>query len=86
YHEKELIGHGIKHHANSFGAPIGKLQNINIPIERMSPFDLEAYKIREGAFTTLKFEGGIEVAGDVITGIRTVMGEIILISFKNCTV
>jgi phenylalanine-4-hydroxylase len=86
YHEKELIGHGTNYHAHGFGSPVGKLQNINIPIERMSPFDLEAYKIKEGKHTTLKFEGGIEVSGEVITGVRTVMGEIILISFKNCTV
>ena len=86
HHEKELIGHGILQHPKGFGSPIGKLQNINIPIEGMSPTDLEAYKIREGQYTVLKFEGGIEVAGEVITGIRTLMGKIILISFKNCTV
>jgi phenylalanine-4-hydroxylase len=86
YHEKELIGHGTNYHTHGFGSPVGKLQNINIPIERMSPFDLEAYKIKEGKHTTLKFEGGIEVSGEIITGVRTVMGEIILISFKNCTV
>lgn len=86
YHEKELIGHGIGAYPQGFGTPIGKLQNINIPIESMSPTDLEAYKIREGKFTVLKFEGGIEVAGEVITGIRSIMGTIILISFKNCTV
>ncbi len=86
FHEKELIGHGTNYHASGFGSPIGKLENVNIPIEKMSPFDLEAYKIREGEVATLKFEGGVEVKGEVITGVRTVMGEIILISFKNCTV
>jgi phenylalanine-4-hydroxylase len=86
YHEKELIGHGTYDHSGGFGSPIGKLQNINSPIEGMSPTDLEAYKIKEGKFAVLKFEGGIEVSGEVITGVRTISGHIILISFKNCTV
>lgn len=86
FHDKELIGHGTHQHAEGFGSPVGKLQNINSPIEGMSPTDLEAYKIKEGSYTVLKFEGGIEVSGEVITGVRTLMGNIILISFKNCTV
>lgn len=86
YHEKELIGHGINSHADGFGAPVGKLENINIAIENMSPYDLEAYKIKEGEMTKLEFEGGITVEGQVITGTRNRKGKILLISFKNCTV
>ena len=86
YQQKELIGHGVHYHKHGFGSPIGKLKNINSPIENMSPYDLMAYKIREGENTKLEFEGGIIVEGEVITGKRTIMGTIILISFKNCTV
>ena len=86
YRDKELIGHGVNHHADGFGSPVGKLKNVNIPIENMSPFDLEAYKIREGQSTKLEFEGGITVEGEVITGTRNRFGDILLISFKNCTV
>lgn len=86
YHERELIGHGTINHAHGFGSPIGKLKNINIAIENMSPFDLEAYKIREGEMTFLEFEGDITVEGEVITGTRNRSGKVLLVSFKNCTV
>jgi phenylalanine-4-hydroxylase len=86
YQQKELIGHGILNHKDGFGSPIGKLKNINIPIEKMSPYDLSAYKIREGEYTTLEFEGGVKVEGEVITGKRSLKGIIILISFRKCKV
>ena len=84
--DKELIGHGVEYHAEGFGSPIGKLKGINIPIENMSPRDLEAYGIYEGKETTLEFVGGVKVVGEVITGTRGLQGRIQLISFKNCTV
>ena len=82
----ELIGHGTEHHPSGFGSPIGKLEGINIAIEDMSPKDLEVYGIIEGKTTTLNFEGGVKVEGEIITGKRDLQGKIILITFKNCTV
>jgi phenylalanine-4-hydroxylase len=84
--EKELVGHGTNHHAEGFGSPIGKLKGINLSIEDMSPRDLRAYDIYESEKVTLEFEGNITVSGEIITGSRNLQGEIILISFKNCTV
>ncbi len=84
--DKELIGHGTNYHAHGFGSPIGKLKGINLAIENMYPKDLEVYGIYEGEKTTLTFEGGIKVEGEVITGKRDLKGKIVLISFKNCTV
>ncbi len=86
YREKELVGHGTELHAAGFGSPIGKLKGINLAIEDMSPKDLKAYKIYEGEQTTLTFEGGVTVTGEIITGIRNLQGKIILISFDKCTV
>ena len=83
---KELIGHGTEHHPSGFGSPIGKLEGINIAIEDMSPKDLEVYGIIEGKTTTLNFEGGIKVEGQIITGKRDLQGKIILITIKNCKV
>ena len=83
---KELIGHGIEYHSEGFGSPIGKLKGINIPIENMSPIDLEAYGIYEGKKIALEFEGGVKVVGEVITGTRDLQGKILLISFNNCSV
>ena len=84
--EKELVGHGTAAHLEGFGSPIGKLKGINLAIEDMSPRDLKAYDIYEGETATLEFEGNIKVVGKIITGKRNLHGEIILISFKNCTV
>lgn len=86
YKNKEIIGHDKTYHSEGFGSPIGKLKGINIAIEDMSPTDLEAYGIFEGKQCNLKFEGNIEVTGEIITGKRNLQGKIILISFKNCTV
>lgn len=86
YHEKELIGHGTYTHTQGFGSPIGRLKHINMAIEDMSPYDLEAYNIKEGQMTRLAFEGGITVEGEVITGTRNRTGKVLLVSFKNCTV
>jgi len=86
YREKELVGHSILDHPDGFGSPIGKLKGINLAIENMSPRDLKAYNIYEGETILLEFEGDIKVSGDIITGTRNLRGEIILITFKNCTV
>lgn len=86
YREKELVGHGTSYHSEGFGSPIGKLKGINLAIEDMSPRDLMAYDIYEGKRTTLEFEGGITVSGEIITGARNIQGKIIIISFKDCTV
>jgi phenylalanine-4-hydroxylase len=86
YREKELVGHGIKYHQKGFSSPVGKLKGINIAIEDMSPRDLKAYAIFEGETVCLEFDGNIKVQGDIVTGTRNLRGEIILITFDNCTV
>jgi len=86
YREKELVGHSIEQHYDGFGSPMGKLKGINLAIEDMSPRDLKAYNIFEGQTITLEFEGGIKISGEIITGTRNLKGEIILITFRNCTV
>ncbi len=86
YRGKELIGHGTRHYPKGFGSPVGKLKGINIAIEDMSPRDLKAYNIYEGETVLLEFVGGVTISGEIITGTRNLKGEIILITFSNCTV
>lgn len=86
YREKELVGQGRLQHRTGFGTPLGKLRGINLPIEDMSPRDLKAYNIYEGKTISLEFEGGIRVHGQIVTGTRNLQGEIILITFRDCTV
>ena len=84
--DKELIGHGIEHHKDGFGCPIGYLKGRNLPIEDMTPRDLDAYGIYEGKIATLEFESGVVVEGRVVTGTRDLQGKIILITFDDCSV
>ena len=84
--DKELIGHGIENHKDGFGCPIGYLKGRNLPIEDMTPRDLDAYGIYEGKIATLEFESGVVVEGRVVTGTRDLQGKIILITFDDCSV
>ncbi len=86
FREKELVGQDTNKHATGFGSPIGRLKGINIAIEEMSPRDLKAYNIYEGERVSLDFVGDINVNGKIITGTRNLQGQIILITFENCTV
>lgn len=86
YREKELIGHGVGAHPNGFRSPLGKLKGINLAIENMSPRDLKAYNFYDGEYIEFEFESGITVAGNNITGMRNVKGELILIQFSECTI
>jgi len=84
--EKELIGHGTSAHAEGFSSPIGKLKGINLAIEDMGPRDLKAYDFYDGKRISFEYESGITVEGLNITGIRNVLGKLILIQFEDCTV
>lgn len=86
YREKELVGQDTNQHDTGFGSPVGRLKGINIAIEDMSPRDLKAYNIYEGNEVSLNFEGGINVSGKIVTGTRNLQGQIIIITFENCTV
>jgi len=86
YREKELVGHDTKNHYDGFGSPMGKLKGINLAIEDMSPRDLKAYNIFEGQTISLEFEGNIKISGEIITGTRNLKGEILLVTFRDCTV
>ena len=86
YRERELVGHSTKRHSDGFGSPLGKLKGMNIAIEDLSPRDLKTYNIYEGQIVSLEFEGGIAISGEIITGTRNLLGQIILVTFKNCIV
>ncbi len=86
FREKELISHGIDSHPDGFRSPLGKLKGINLAIENMSPRDLKAYNFYDGEYIEFEFESGITVAGNNITGMRNIQGELILIQFSECTI
>jgi phenylalanine-4-hydroxylase len=70
YKNKELAGHGRDYHKDGFGSPIGNWKPTNIA---------------EGKKTKLEFESGIIVEGKIDKVLRR-DGELLLISFSDCTV
>ncbi|MEQ9188337.1 MAG: aromatic amino acid hydroxylase [Cryomorphaceae bacterium] len=86
FREKELIGHSIEDHPDGFSSPLGKLKNINLAIEDMGPVDLKAYNFYDGKWLSFEFESGIKVEGMNVTGIRNILGKLMLIQLSECTV
>ncbi len=86
FREKELIGHGTEVHVNGFASPLGKLKGINLAIEDMGPVDLKAYNFYDGKHLSFEFESGIKVEGLNLTGIRNMMGKLMLIQLVDCQV
>jgi phenylalanine-4-hydroxylase len=82
---KQLHGHGKDYHSEGFSSPVGKLKEHAMPLENLSPAELNYFGIEEGKETTLNFESGITVAG-LVTKIISSGEKTQLITFTNCTV
>lgn len=86
YRDQQLIGHGTQAHPEGYGTAIGPLRGSDTPLEQMTPLQLEGLGIFEGKEIHLEFESGVIVQGKVVTGIRHVQGEILVIEFEACEV
>ncbi len=81
----ELDGHGGDYHCHGFGSPIGKIQNLHKPVCDFNDDDMENTNLTVGKISTLSFESGVEVNGE-ISNITQDNGRILIVSFNNCTV
>uniref|UniRef100_UPI0018ED8271 aromatic amino acid hydroxylase n=1 Tax=Pedobacter sp. ASV28 TaxID=2795123 RepID=UPI0018ED8271 len=82
---KELAGHGKNYHKDGFSSPVGKLKNIDKPLEDHTFEDLTAIGIKVGETGELIFQSGITVNGKVKEVINK-KDKILLIAFEDCTV
>jgi len=82
---KQLSGHGKDYHSDVFSSPVGKLEGIAMPLERIPLDDLPLIGIVESKNAELNFESGIKVNG-VVKSITEKDGKILLITFTDCTV
>jgi phenylalanine-4-hydroxylase len=82
---KLLKGHGKSHHKDGFSSPVGKLKNVDSPLEDLSADQLKDLGIIAGIEAILDFESGITVIGTV-KNILSSAGKTQLITFTNCTV
>ena len=82
---RQLEGHGKNYHADGFSSPVGKLKDLEKPLELLSLQELAALEIIEGKQASLTFQSGISVDGEV-KEIKRHEEKNILIAFENCTV
>lgn len=80
-----LPGHGKEYHHHGFSSPIGKLKRNDLPLERFDDSRLEEAGLFRDQFCHLEFESGIKVQG-VLKSILSREGQILLMSFSDCTV
>lgn len=81
----ELPGHDKSYHNHGFGSPIGMLEKSDTPLEQFTDEQLRNFGICDGEYSEIRFESGIHVRGIVKRTLRK-NGQIVLISFDNCTV
>ena len=82
---KQLEGHSKFYHKDGFSSPVGKLKDVEKPLEDLSAAELKNLGIAEGEKADFTFESGIHINGRV-TGILKYEEKTILIVMEDCTV
>ena len=85
YKNQEINGHSKNYHHHGYSTPIGEIKGFNKNISKFSNNELNDAGIVKNKKTKLIFNSGITVNG-TITKITKKESQIILITFKNCTV
>lgn len=85
FENKQIPGHPKQYHPEGFSSPVGKLKNHDQPLEDFSEAELKELTIEAGKRSTLIFESGFSVSGE-IKSILVKKGKMLLISFNDCTV
>ena len=82
----EIPNHGTEYHKDGFGSPIGLLLGSDKPLEQCSEQELDAMGIIVGKEVNLAFVGGINVTGMLASKLHDDNGNLIMLSFSDCTV
>ncbi len=85
YNNTEIDGHGTSYHSEGYGAAIGILSEVSLPIHKLSKNELFTLGIEKGSQTKLTFLGGLIISG-LIINILKLDGRPIIISMENCSV
>ncbi|WP_261177103.1 aromatic amino acid hydroxylase [Anaerobacillus sp. CMMVII] len=85
YQSCELPGHGTETHQEGFGAPIGRLKDVESPLECLTEEELANLGIVINRDCLLTFESGVEVKGTVQSMVKQDQ-KIQIISFTDCLV
>ena len=82
----EIPNHGKNYHKNGFGSPIGYLVESNKPLENFLEHELNEIGIILNKDVNLNFIGRIKITGRLINKLWDSNGNLIMLSFINCTV
>ena len=82
---REIFGHGVDHHAEGFGSPIGYLKDFSRCLSYFTIDELKAHDIAIGARVKLEYLSGITVEGCLKQVYRQKQRNLIL-SFEDCRV
>ena len=74
---KQLRNHGVEHHVDGFGAPIGEIINVN---------DINSLRQKLNQEVKLIYDSGIIVQGVLFDLVENENGDIIILSFNLCSV
>jgi len=85
YQGSELEGHGIAHHAEGFGSPVGRLQAMERCLSTYTIDELKSQGIATGRRVCLEFLSGITVAGVLIAILRRDQKNLVF-TLEQCTV
>ena len=85
YNDSEIEGHGITYHSEGYGAAVGILSKINLPLHQLDNNQLESLGIKENSKILLNFIGGLIVSGTV-KKVLMMDDSPILIRLDNCAI
>ncbi len=83
---QELPGHGGDYHVHGFGSPVGFLEGDSKCLSEMNEAELKRLGVVVDGRTELKFANGTRVKGQVMGWLRAPTGQLMVISFRECTV
>ena len=77
YKNKQIKNHGINYHSEGFGVPIGRINNIA---------SINGLKNKINEDVTITYDSGICVKGHLLSVVENHKGDVIILSFQNCSV
>jgi phenylalanine-4-hydroxylase len=86
HENQQLTGHDQSYHGEGFSSPIGRWKNLDQLPQLASDSELRAAGIEVGKKSTIHWHSGFELNGVPTQVLRSARGELLMISFKDCTV
>jgi phenylalanine-4-hydroxylase len=85
FDDRELLGHGVDHHADGFGSPIGYLKDFSRCLSEYTVDELKAHDIAIGKRVRLEYLSGITVDG-LLERVERQNHRNLILSFAECCV